>query len=252
MRKWIVLAIASAFALTGCIYTGNRISDQEVAQWQSVADQALPGASKVAVTVDEVYCYTKCGEDLRIDVKFDTYQDLLQHEDGLMALNKLVDSDGSEYRIDLRFDVNDLNTVEEETNRALVADVGGGLEAAEVALANFQLGESGIYNPAYLRLYVEDSAAATPELLGETMDAAVEILGPLAATGESLRLFTMDGIGLSSGAPGYSEAMIDPRELDSFTSVTSGDCVVAGQWAFDISSARIAPYPAHSPGGACA
>ncbi len=252
MRKLLVLVVTGALMLTGCVYTGDPIPDDDVARWQTTADQALPGATEVKVYVDDVVCMTKCGEELYIDAKFATYQDAIHHEDELLAFQQLIDSDDAEYPVQFHFDVADLDEVKQHASDALVAAMGGDLVAAEVRLGNPQLWESGIHTPGYLSLYVENQSTATPQLLSAAMDAATADLGERRVSIDQLLLSTEDGVGLNAGQQGFDRAVIHPQELRAFMSTAVGDCVVEGQWAFDITTERVVPYPADFPGGACA
>lgn len=252
MQKWLVLAMASALMLTGCMFTGDQISDGDLERWQAAADQSLPGASKVAVTVEEVYCYIKCGEDLQVAATFTSFEELVRHEDELLDLREFITSDSSKHYVNFILNVGDTDEAAQAASNSLNTVVGGGLTQASVSMGTPVLVDSGIYSRTHLRLYFDDPTAATPDLLRQTMDAATDVLSALGVTVEFVLLFTMDGMGLTSGAPGYSEAIIDPRELDSFTSNASGDCVVEGQWAFDITAKSVVPYRADSPEGACA
>lgn len=252
MRNRLTLLAIVTLTLTGCIYTGHVISDDELEQWQATSEQTLAKTSEIEVYVQDVVCMVKCGEDLHVDAYYATYQDMVDDEAQAVALQQLMEQDSSQTTVRLQLRPQDTEDVKKRASTEILAAMGGDLTVAQVRLAVPYMTSSGIAQAGYISLSVADDVAVTPELLSASMDAAAAATAGLDVPFALLGVYTADEFGRTFTDHSYDDPAVAVRGLEAFTNAATGDCVVHGNWAFDMTEDRLVPYPVDDPGGACA
>lgn len=248
MQKRLTLAVVAILLLTGCMAQSSGVTADDVEHWQTTADNSL-AASDFRIDTLDPGCDPDDCDSFGAVATYPTHTELMADEDQLVALYNLMTSEAGSARITMRAGTDDYEELGYTAAKAVVDAAADDLATAQVLVSSATVSEAGLNRGAVLRLYVTDPSALTPQLLEVALDAASD---PQGAQISTIYALTPDGVGFDYGSEGFSDTVITPQEVDAFTDIATNNCVIQGDWAFDISSERIVPYPAHSPGGACA
>ena len=254
-RRVIAVAVALSLALgiSGCVHQQQEaVTEADVTRWHEAADDLLPLASTVDIASGEVTCTPGRCYTVDVAVAFPTFAELVESQDELAALHTLISEERPGAALAIVTRAADSAQWEEQLVDAVLAASGGELAGARADLGAPRVDGRGLGIYAQLLLYVDNQQSVTPTLLEQAVNAASDQLPGGNAVVGPVRFMPVSADHLDFTDDGFDDAVIAVADLDSFASVAAGECVVQGDWAFDISRDFIRPYPVTAPEGACA
>ena len=253
--RWVagVAVAALVLVMSGCGDSAPEITDAQVATWEKLAATTIPAATDVSIRADHRVNMFGGGSNLvSIDLEFAGFSDMKASEQAILDLADAVETDAPGANLEVSGVNAGADAHEEALGAQLVADVPGVVKATAIE------GDYYLEKPPALRMwvnlniYVDDPSVLTPSWLDQVagdLQAGVDDVG---GTIGGIWILPASAADLKYGDPGFSDSLIDVKELDAFVNFgVHHDCVRTDSWAYDVSRYAIDVYPADQPGGSC-